>query len=428
MSVFQWKCINCGVTAKVRLWPVRCSCGFIDYGSDYNRNVLINYGPGTELMKIIHELFPNIQTCGSCLSYANMMNKWGVDECKKRIPVIVDRLKEQMHNLSNTDILFAAVKSLKITFPSLLNPLNAVEEAIKLIVQEAISRSERQIRVRPQFIKTSDMVKDVYSVIGNIPHDVDVVVGVARSGMLPASIIATNLHIPLFSCDLKNNRVLPCGYGYRSSNLEIEPKHILIVEDTIMNGFSIKKATDIVRNHFASSKISDFVVYVNPEQPYVPTVLASFLNPPHLLEWNFFNSYYISISAVDFDGILCYEGRDTKRGPYNIDERPLYVPRFTKVPLIVTGRPSCMREESESWLAKHKIQYGKLVMWEGSMDDWYNTSMISKFKADVYSRMENLKFFVESCPIQARDIHQLSGKVTVCPTTGDVFGSYDNPT
>lgn len=430
MSVKQanWKCPNCGITAGIRLFPVHCSCGYVDYG-DGSKVAEYNYGPGTELKKLISEIFPNVSPCSACSDYASLMNAWGVHGCRLRLDEITTRLRNNLVGISIVDFVIGVARSLNITFSAIKNPTDIVNTAIRLIVEEAINRSEKKLISIPKFIKTSELVDLVYSrsVLGSLSKDVDLVVGVARSGLLPASIIALNNHLPLLSCDLKNNRLTESGYGYRSRDFIINPKHVLVVEDSIMNGHSIKQAIHITKENFPDAKITDLALYVNPRQSYRPSIIGMFAHPPHFFEWNFFNSVFVPQTAFDFDGIFCYDV--TTGNSYNsVDERPLYLPRFATVPLIVTGRPYHMRNETETWLKNHNISYKELVMWPASEEERKKDKAISAFKADVYSKRPDIKIFVESCPIQAREIYKMSNKLVICPSTGDVFGYYDSPT
>lgn len=85
-----------------------------------------NYGPGTELKRILSRITKTNKNCG-CESRANIMNVWGPDECERRMPEIVGWLREEAHKK------WPATKVLPIDW------------AIENIVRRAINRARRKI-------------------------------------------------------------------------------------------------------------------------------------------------------------------------------------------------------------------------------------------------------------------------------------------
>lgn len=51
------------------------------------------------------------------------------------------------------------------------------------------------------FKTIQNMTCDIFNNLNQIPHDIDLIVGVPRSGMLAASIIALDLNLPLTDID-----------------------------------------------------------------------------------------------------------------------------------------------------------------------------------------------------------------------------------
>ena len=87
------------------------------------------------------------------------------------------------------------------------------------------------------FVTIADMNKDVVASLSKIPHDIDLVVGIPRSGMLIASIIAVQLNKPLIDINgYLNNTAYSIGNTVnRKVKNYTELKKILVVEDSVSN-------------------------------------------------------------------------------------------------------------------------------------------------------------------------------------------------
>ena len=106
------------------------------------------------------------------------------------------------------------------------------------VVEEMFSR---QNPIRP--IKTSELASAGVQLASLLPADIDAVVGVPRSGMLPAGIVAVHLHLPLYAA--KNGRIENCGSGYRmNGGTQTKPKHAVLIDDTVMFGIDSIKPVD----------------------------------------------------------------------------------------------------------------------------------------------------------------------------------------
>ena len=101
----------------------------------------------------------------------------------------------------------------------------------------------------------SDLNHSIRANILRIPPDVDIVVGIPRSGMLPATLIALYLELPLSDLDgfLRGN-VFETGLTRRNSVNFSESgdyKKILVVDDSIITGSNLahvkKKRAKVAR-------------------------------------------------------------------------------------------------------------------------------------------------------------------------------------
>lgn len=289
-----------------------------------------------------------------------------------------------------------------------------------------------------RFVKAAQLQSDILSLIGQIPSDITAIAGVARSGLSVATMIAMYLHLPLITIRQSRHDIIETGNGWRlGGNRHVDRKagRILVVDDTVMTGNSIRAIRPLVQEQLGDHLFA--AVYVNPAAHVKPDIWAVDLPWPHILEWNVFNSVLSPSSALDFDGILCQDcppGSDDD-GPRYLEfirnAKPLYVPRRTPVPLIVTARIEKYRAETVAWMERHGIKCRNLVMHPASSLHERNRDDIPAYKAHHFrewalkpwSSIKPLIFF-ESDDWQARRIGQLaSGKdrVVICPATAGVY-------
>jgi hypothetical protein len=238
--------------------------------------------------------------------------------------------------------------------------------------------------------------------------------------MLPASVIATHLHLPLLTLDPHGLRTISAGS--RGGSLRKAHGPLFVVDDTVYAGSAMQRARSILRNHpciYAA-------VYVRPEALSAVDFAARELPMPHLLEWNMLNNGpvagYAAASAggiygrgvaTDLDGILCHdEESGGKPGT------PYLPARQHVLPLIITGRKESTRASTEAWLASQGIRFERLEMLPESVPfTWQEAAF---HKARHYGNSA-CGFYVESCPNQAKIIFEQTGKPVICPIINTVF-------
>jgi len=276
------------------------------------------------------------------------------------------------------------------------------------------------------YVTYARLAADTDRLVSMLPPGIDVVVGIARSGMLPATQVAMALHRPLYA--IAEERVTPLGGGHRMKNYRSNGRHrIVIVDDTTASGQTIQEALPWVRVAFPGSEVLTAAIYCMPqsiEQIDFPVVE---LPPPHYLEWNFFNSVLSPKAAYDLDGILCHDvpvecDDDGERYiNYLRNAPPMHLPRKAPIPAIVTARLAKYEQVTRDWLARWKVRFHKLIVgpWP-SMRERSKAQAISRWKAEQYKQLQ-LGLFVESDRRQAVEIAPLAGKPVLCPKAGRVF-------
>jgi hypoxanthine phosphoribosyltransferase len=270
------------------------------------------------------------------------------------------------------------------------------------------------------FVTTRTLLEDARRLLPSL-IGVDLIVGVARSGLLPAGVLAYDLHRPLWSVS-PSAGLLDVGHGVRLDGQAREVRRIAVIDDTTARGVAMREASAIVRERFPDAEITRAVVYAHPHGMGEVDIVVREYPGLHYLEWNWCNAGHGVKCGFDFDGILCHDLEDGPDYVRRITEAPpLYLPRRHPIPLIVTARPESVRTETLDWLDRHGLTCERIVMrdWEWNGSEW-DGARVARFKADHFGR-SGLPMFAESDPFQAQTIAEITGKVVLCPAAGRVF-------
>lgn len=278
------------------------------------------------------------------------------------------------------------------------------------------------------YITYSDLAADIAAGIDKIPHDIDGVICIPRSGLLPGSIIAGTLNLPITTVDVFSN-ALTFGDAFLGKGLRAVRtnggRRFLVVDDTCFNGSAMRRAWDTL-SHCALGRMCEFLfmpVYLEkkaggaaPPRKFWLKDLSGLKEASDmgivLYEWNRFHHYPQIGSAMlyDLDGVLVMDPPDERDAAayesYIKDPVPKYIP--TGPVSVCTYRLEKWRGVTEESLRRLGVDLRRMVMTEGTYE---SRGLVSpeEYKARVYSSGE-WKLFVESSDRQAREIRRLSGK------------------
>lgn len=291
--------------------------------------------------------------------------------------------------------------------------------------------------MKSRWLSTDDLMRDTLHLIPKIPKDIDAIVGVSRSGLPSASMLSMMLHLPMFIFRQNKKDVIYAGGGWRLNGFKSDaeakrdfenPRHVLVVDDTVFTGSSNRIARSALEGKF--DKITYGSIYVNPKARNFPDIWSVDLGWPHMLEWNIFNSVLTPNMVVDFDGILCHdcpiEADDDGEKYLNFirNAKPKYITRKNHIPMIVTARIEKYRKETVEWLRKNKIKFKNLVMHPAKTLKERRSDDIAAYKAKHYNIFcESRKpspppfVFLESEERQAKRISQFTKHLVVCPSS-----------
>lgn len=385
---------------------------------------------GDELNKTL-PWFGSRRPCCGQLNRADELNRRGCDWCDTNIETVVGWIAEEAARSRNSEYA-------DDTSPEIAERITSVVKtaiANARIAAGAVRKNTGPFTpsdAAPKFITVEQLMRDAKRLASMLPPNTSQIIGVARSGLCVATMVAMLRHLPLTIFRQSSYDMTPGGNGWRlTGNVGFDSGPPIVIDDTCMSGNSFKYIMPVVKSRYPNAMSA--AVYVNPGARRKPDIWVSDLPWPHLLEWNLFNSVLSPNIAVDFDGILCHDcppGSDDD-GPryakFLHDTKPLYVIRKVKIPLIVTARLEKYRPQTMDWLNRHGIAVENLVMGPWKTLGERHRHNVADFKAEHYSVFlkdrKGIKppLFVESEEWQAKRIAELSGGLVVCPAAGKVF-------
>ena len=279
-----------------------------------------------------------------------------------------------------------------------------------------------------KYITTENLMRDTRRLLAKLPDNISGVVGLARSGMLPACVIAAMLHLPLFDLSRQYGvRALGCGTRLSTrSGGSYESGPLLVVDDSVNTGEQMYKARRIMAEAFPNQSVLYAAIYPRPETAKCVDLFAHGAPSPHLFEWNLFNCNLTQNIAFDLDGVICEDWRGNEEDEASYlqfirQAQLLRPPRRSAAPLIVTARLEKYRDLTQAWLERHGVWVRRLVMgpWK-SLAERRRKYDAGAFKGEEYAQSD-CWLFVESDPRQAEAIFQHSGKPVLCITTGRIY-------
>ena len=265
----------------------------------------------------------------------------------------------------------------------------------------------------------ADLDAAIVANIHRIPRDVDAVVGIPRSGLLAASMVALHLQLPLADVEgFCRHQVV-----HRARRL-IDAERILLVDDTVLTGRAMRMAVERIRSARPDATIVRMAVWSAPKTPAGAVDLALGLCPtPRAFAWNLWKHKRLTRWVFDLDGVLCRDPSSAEN-----DDGPAYArfidnvePRFLPqrpVGWIMTARLEKYRAPTEAWLQRHGVEYTALIM----LDLPDKAARIEqgnrgRWKGERYAELGDAELFVESDRRQVRKIVRHSGKPAWCTDT-----------
>ena len=275
----------------------------------------------------------------------------------------------------------------------------------------------------------SDLNQTILKHLYILPRDFDLIVGIPRSGMFPANLLALYLNKPVTDLgSFINGHIYKTGE--RGQFIDVKYyKKILIVDDSISSGSAINKCNEQDKHLEKSFDIKYCAIYVIPGKENMVDYLFDIVPLPRYFQWNILNHTILEKSCFDIDGVLCVdptpeENDDgVKYTDFLLHARPLFIPG-APIGTLVTSRLEKYRKETEIWLKKNDIKYNKLVMLNlPDKEARIKANCHASHKAEEYKK-GCYALFIESSLNQALEINKMTKKPVLCTENFEmIFGA-----
>jgi uncharacterized HAD superfamily protein len=247
----------------------------------------------------------------------------------------------------------------------------------------------------------------------------EMVVGIPRSGMIPAYMLALRLNLPVIDLEGFLNGLEPSGGSRLSGKTFNHISRVLIVDDSIRSGSQLK----VVKEKLSGCADFEFGFCT----PYATTTnkdqvdhYFELIDRPRVFQWNLMHSWIYEYSCVDIDGVLCDDPNEAEN-----DDGENYIQFLLNAPLkykpglpvkaLVTNRLEKYRPQTERWLNENGIQYKELIMLDlPDRAARVRQGNYGAFKAEVYKSQKDALLFIESDRSQSLRINETTGRPVFC--------------
>lgn len=214
------------------------------------------------------------------------------------------------------------------------------------------------------FITVDNLVNLTTDFVKSFPSTFDLIVGIPRSGLLVANVIALKLGKPLTTPELflKNEYWISKLISKKEDYLKI-----LLVDDSVTSGKSLDDALSILLSSGRKLSVVKAAVIVTEDATKKVDLYHKIISHPRVFEWNLLHSKK-GVLVADLDGVIC------ENCPPRVDAdenaylkwietaKPYLIPSF-EVDYIVSNRLERYRQSTEKWLEKYNVLYKKLILW-----------------------------------------------------------------
>lgn len=262
----------------------------------------------------------------------------------------------------------------------------------------------------------ADLSRTIVQHIARIPHDIDLVVAVPRSGYLAAGIIALTLNRPLIDVEGFIEGRSPQNGSSRKPFTREGCKHALIVDDSVLSGTSLQKIRARIAKAELGCRISYAAAFVTPQSKKLVDYFFDICPFPRQFEWNVFHHEHLSRCCVMLDGVLGHPSREV-----TYRDTPRFIIPTYPVRHLIALRQGQTHEDTAAWLAAHGVTYERLTLLDDSASEASGIETLARRKAQLYARDHGAKLFIEEDPAQAGQISHIAGKPVLCTRTQSIL-------
>jgi orotate phosphoribosyltransferase len=240
-----------------------------------------------------------------------------------------------------------------------------------------------------------DLTEHVREWSERLPPEVDLVVGIPRSGLLVANLVALYRNIPMTDVEgLLAGRLLSAGKRITPEQAVLShdrPRQILVVDDSLWSGGQLGKVRDRIIAADLPHNVRYGAVYVVPESARLVDTFHSKVPIPRVFEWNILHHPLLGMSCVSFEALA---GQ-----PAHGDLPPPRLQPTYRISHIVAMQPPEAEAGVQAWLQRHGIVYDQLVLVPPG--DLNSDAVISR-KAEIYRTTRSWLYFESTSEAASR--------------------------
>lgn len=278
-----------------------------------------------------------------------------------------------------------------------------------------------------RYVAVSELSDMIRKNLWKIPHDIDLVVGIPRSGMLPATMIALLLNTRLTDIDsfVEDGGCFSNGLSRGEYVKKDEIKKVLVVDDSINSGKSLSDAKKKLERVHKEYEYTFCVPIATSSGAAMVDVCFEVIDDDRVFEWNIFHHSVLNNACVDIDGVLCLDPVEDDDGEkyqsFIQTATPLFLPTC-KINTLISCRLEKYRSLTENWLAQHNILFDQLIMLDfpdkATRVAW---NKHGRYKGEYYRQRTDCTLFIESSSHQAKIIAEVSNKPVFCVETNTMM-------
>ncbi len=273
------------------------------------------------------------------------------------------------------------------------------------------------------FITVEQLNQCICRNLKKVPRDIDLIVGVPRSGSFVANLLALYLNLPYTDIDsytqkreLRSGNTRKCSGWISNAG---DAGKVLVVDDSISSGRAVREVKKQIQDSKMPAEHLFLAVYALENNLHMVDIYFEICHMPRMFEWNYMHHWALEYACVDIDGVLCedpsvFENDDGRRyAEFMRTAKPRFIPT-RKIGYIVTTRLEKYRKETEEWLNGNHIEYDHLIMMDcESGAERRKNGNHGTFKGEIF-RKTKCSVFIESNYEQAVEICRISGKQVFC--------------
>jgi hypothetical protein len=273
------------------------------------------------------------------------------------------------------------------------------------------------------FRSYADLAHTLTTQLGRVPRDVDLIVGIPRSGLIPATVLSLGLNVPMTDIDgLLAGRLVITGAARRTGQGPASVsccRHALVIDDSILSGSTLATMRQRISAAHLPLKITFAAVYTTRAAADLVDLRFEVCPLPRLFEWNYLHHHQLGSSAVDLDGVLGLDATrinaaspEKRRG---LLESMLPSVRPThRVRRYLSRCAEPTRSDLCAWLHRHSLAFDFLDL-PATPAGVIATPLDGylAFKASIYRRDHGATVFLDGTPGQSDPLSQRAGKAVI---------------